>query len=606
MLRRAITRICMLLILMSIYHGLNAHAGLSGKNYTIAKKFVSGSPDQISYDNNSLRALPCPAQLPNIALNSSVPQANPTPLPGAFYPNSAVSNSLTSPPQILNTNFTAANEVLDPEFDVTPPDTFGVAGLTQFVMGNNFGLVSFTKSGVRDGILDSQNAVLTNLDGDFSIRLSNFGARIYYDRLANRFVVVQLNGSTNFGVQGNNGVTLAVSDSGTLSNDTVWTVFTILDLTTEPDSNGCAGDVNAGGVLFDFPLLGIDNNALYLSTSVYLQSNKAWVTNNLLVIQKSSLYNAASPVFVTAFPAVTLTSLGDFVGDQQNFRATSTLVPLNNFDDPNPAFGYAISQDPEFFGRLNIYRIVGAGTQAPTLAGPFNLNVLSTYSTKTNPVAYAPFAGQLYGNIGLLEYVDDRLASSSHINKKQIYAAHSILVDRTGLSSNLGDRLGVRWYELDVTGDTTGNGGGTETVTTVPVLVQAGTIYDEALTNPLYYNVPAIMTNTQSDILITGTVSGVNQPISAFFVGKPGTEAKDGTLHVGVVAPNTFAVGSGPFTRSLGKGQGIFSSISPIGQLWGQTSYSSVDPVTTTTMWTIQEIAANGNQQLVVAEFLAS
>lgn len=605
---RLMHRPFIIFLTLGVYVQCSQSSSIPCKSYLVEKKFTNNILEIMNNGSVGVRSVACPPNIPFIALNSSIPQLNPAPLPGAFFPNPLVGNSLTQPPQILSTTFVAGNEGFDPEFDVTPPDTFGVAGLTQFVMGDNFGLVSFTQNGVRDGILNSQNAALTNLDGDFSLLLSNRAARIYYDRLANRFLVVQLNGTSNFGIQGNNGITLAVSDSGILSKNTNWTVFTILDLTTEPDSNGCPGDVSASpvGTLFDFPLIGIDNNAVYVSTSVYENSNHAWVTNNLLVIQKSSLYNPAVPVFVTAFPTVVTNGAGGFVGDQQNFRATSTLVPLNNFDDPNPSFGYAIAQDPEFFGRLNVYRVLNAGTQAPSLAGPFVVNVLQTYSIKNNPIAYAPFAGQLYGNEGRLEYVDDRLASSSHINKKQVYTAHAILVNNTGVASASGDRLGIRWYEIDVTGDATGQGLGTETVSTIPALVQAGTIFDAALTNPVYYYLPAIMSNGRSDLLIAGNASGVNQPISAFFVGKPGTDAKDGSMHIGMVEPNTFAIGSGSFTRSLGKGQGIFSSISPIGQLWGQTSYSSVDPADNLTIWTIQEIAVNGAQRLIAAQFLAS
>ena len=572
---------------------------IEGRTYYVPKNRVSNI-SQISQPSQTCPA--CPAPLPNLPLDGSTPLPNPTPLPGAFFPNPAAANQLVTPPQTLGVSFIAGKQGADPEFVGSPPDTYGVIGLTQFVMADNQGNVSFDRTGKRDTILDTEDSTLTNLDGNFSLFIANHDARIHYDRLADRFVIINLAADTTVGTVGYTGFTLAVSDSGTLTKNTQWTVFTVFDNATIPDSNSCPGDVTnpvTAGCVFDYPCLGIDANALYISFSVFPNTTGAWTTNSLYVIQKKSFYHDEGPVVITAFPEVTKTISGDFIGDQGSFRANSTLFPLNNFDDPRPKFGYALCQDPAFFGKLRLYRILNAGTRCPSITGPFIVDVMQTFVKQSDPNSFSPFLGQLYGDLGLIEGLDDRLADSSHINKKQIYTAHSIQMNNQGISDSTGDRRGIRWYQLDVTGDPTGQGLGKETATTVPALVQAGSLFDTVVSNPLYYTFPAIMSNKQGDISISGSVMGVNQPPSAFFVGKAGTDPKDGTLKIGAVQPNTYVVGSGTFTRNLGNGGFGF------GQRWGDMSYCSLDPVDRKTIWTIQEIIQQGVQTQVVAQLIA-
>ena len=81
-------------------------------------------------------------------------------------------------------------------------------------------------------------------------------------------------------------------------------------------------------------------------------------------------------------------------------------------------------------------------------------------------------------------FVADCYLQAPHVRNKQLYACHSIQIDSTGTGNPTGDRVGIRWYQFDLTGDPTGNGCGTETETTCPVLVQWGTIYDSAASNP--------------------------------------------------------------------------------------------------------------------------
>jgi len=139
-----------------------------------------------------------------------------------------------------------------------------------------------------------------------------------------------------------------VSDTGTISDDTEWTVFTIFDEIVVPDSNGCIGDQTLS---LDYPIIGIDQNAIYVTFSLFSTISGAFESNTLFVIQKESLYNPDTPVVVTVFRDIT-----GFIGDQTNYRLSGNthVFPCDNFFDTNPKYGYLITNDPAFFGKLDL------------------------------------------------------------------------------------------------------------------------------------------------------------------------------------------------------------------------------------------------------------
>ena len=272
-------------------------------------------------------------------------------------------NLLQTPPQTLGLVFEAGYQGVDPSFLVAPPDTFGVIGKEQFVVGDNQGMVSYNRQGIRDGLVDAEGASLVNLDGDFSLFISGYDARIRYDKLADRFIYIASNGDI-FAIV--NGFTIAVSDSGVLSDETVWTVFSWFDSDVAPDKNNCPSNQ---GYFNDYPCMGIDQNAIYVCFSNFSIDLGTWLSNSLYVIQKKSLYERTGPVLITAFPDITRAADGSFVGSQDDYRTNSTVFPVDNYD-PDPDYGYALCTDPVYFGRLQLFRILDA--ECPSLKACFN------------------------------------------------------------------------------------------------------------------------------------------------------------------------------------------------------------------------------------------
>ena len=205
-----------------------------------------------------------------------------------------------------------------------------------------------------------------------------------------------------------------------------------------------------------------------------------------------------------------------------------------------------------------------------------------------------PFLGNLYGSLGAIGAIDDRL-KMAHIRNKQLFTMHNVLMDQNGISSSSGDRWGERWYQIDLTGDSTGNGANVETATTVPALVQVGSLFDTSATNPISYFNGAIMTNSRGDISVSGMLAGNTQSISAFNVGKLGTDPKDGTLRIGATpAARIIAQGSGPYTQGLGNVAGTEQFSQTFGQRVSDWTYTSYDPVDDLTMWNTSQYIQNG------------
>ena len=128
--------------------------------------------------------------------------------------------------------------------------------------------------------------------------------------------------------------------------------------------------------------------------------------------------------------------------------------------------------------------------------------------------------------------------------------------------SDAGDRDGARWYEIDVTGG-------------APALVQSGTLFDAAASNPRFYWIPSIMVSGQGHAALGASAAGATQNINAVTAGRfasdPAGELQSPLLFTASATAYNPPADPGPPRR------------------WGDYSYTSLDPNDDMTMWTIQE-----------------
>jgi hypothetical protein len=464
---------------------------------------------------------------------------SPSSPPAASAPAGAAAAETPSAPQALGVNFLGATLA---DTDAFPPDTSGAAGPTQFLVGVNGRIRSFAKAtGLADGVLNA------SMDTFFdSVRAGNpTGApHVRYDRLSARWIVTINNFNASFT---NNRVLLAVTDAasnGVLSNTTVWTFFFF-----QHDLAAPAGDTDT---FFDAPSLGVDANGLTIGGNLFDELGE-YLGTTVHVVRKSRALGGPG---------------GDLVpgGDVAAFRNLTTTPTgtgpyspqgVDDLYDAASTSSWIAGVDNAGFGELVFRRITYSSTGAWPPSG-ISANLSLTVPATSTPLA-VPHQGNVFGDDGKLDGVDDRLMAAS-LRNGRLWTAHNISVDTGGVSP--GDRDGSRWYEIDVSGGT-------------PALTQAGTLFDAAATNPRFYWIPAIAVSGQGHAAIGTSASAANQRINAATASRL-AGAPLGTLGTPVL-----------YTAST-------TGYNPAGdpgppRRWGDYSFTSVDPSDDMTMWTIQE-----------------
>jgi IPT/TIG domain len=459
----------------------------------------------------------------------SLPQ-NPRSPAVSQLPGGAPSAATTlSTQQTLGTNFTGATISDTPGF--VPPDTMGAVGPTQYLVTVNGRFRSFNKTtGLADGAL--------NVDPDvfFSSVRSDVTSdpRVRYDRLSGRWFItmIDVNGT-------NNRILLAVSSGGTIASASSFTFFDIPSDSTAP--------TRTGSDFADYDTLGIDAKALYIGTNVF--GTSGFKGTDGYVIRKSSVLGAG-PIVVTVFRNLALgTGDGPF-----------TPQGVDNVD-PNATEGSFIGVSNAFFGELVLRRVADPGG-TPSISSNVPITV---------PTTAFPLAAPQTGSAKRLDALDDRLFAAT-FRDGNLWTAHNIGVNGSGVATSP-TRTAVRWYEL--AGIPAGQ---------TPSIVQSGTIFDGAATNPRFLFIPSVMVSGQGHAAFGFSTSGGSEHPNAATVGRlvGDTLGTVGTTQLYTNSTSTYAPQAN-------------STI----QRWGDYSFTSLDPVDDMTMWTVQEFSNATNSWAV-------
>jgi hypothetical protein len=439
-------------------------------------------------------------------------------------------------PQTIGLSFTGATLSGTNPTSSFPPDCMGAVGPTQYVVFVNGRLVTFNKTtGVADGVLNADPDVFFA-----SVKGSSYTSdpRIRYDRLTGRWFLIIINTSTP------NRILFAVSDaagSGTITGSTTFTYYYIpIDTTPPTISSTCFAD---------YPTLGLDANALYVGTNNFCGAQGNYDGTDGYVVRKSSIMGAG-PIVVTAFRQLaTASGAGPY-----------TPQGVDNYD-PAATEGYFIGTDNVSYGLLQLRRVSNPGG-TPTLSSNISITVPATGAPLNSP-----HLGNTRGTIGYLDALDDRLFAA-HIRNGQLWTAHNIGVNNTGVASGTLTRDGSRWYQINVPA-----GSGT------PTLVQSGTVYTASGSNTAdqrNYWIPSVMVSGQGHAAIGFSTAGTNERANTGTVGRYASDAAGAMQTPALITSSSTAYNPSGDPGSSG-----------YGRRWGDYSYTSLDPLDDMTMWTV-------------------
>lgn len=425
-------------------------------------------------------------------------------------------------PQTVGTSFLATQISNTPGF--IPPDTMGDVGPSHIVVMVNGSIRSFDKAG-------NLGAINTTTDNWFNSVRNGSGTsdpRVRYDRLTGRWFLCIINVAGS-----NNRVLLAVS-SGSNPDTSTW-AFYFFNL-----QSGGGGAADNGG-FFDYPTLGVDNNALYIGGNVFIGAS-GFTGSTGFVVRKSTVLTGGS-IVVTAFRQLcTATANGPYTPQ--------------GVDNPDTAAteGYFIGVGSLTFGDLWIRRVTNPGG-TPAISGNIQLIVPATGSPQDFTI----------GGAGALDTLDDRLFAARIFKNRltgvsTLWTAHNFEVNSSGVANAAGNRNGSRWYQI---GNLTGT----------PTLVQSGTMFDSAATNMKHYWIPSVAMSGQGHMAIGTTYGSAVDDAGVAVAGRLSSDT------LGTTQAPTLAVTS-TFNYNVG---------SPV--RWGDYSYTCVDPTDDMTMWTFQEYA---------------
>jgi hypothetical protein len=450
-----------------------------------------------------------------------------------------------SPAQVtvqIGQNFTGTS--YNPNAPAIPPDSNGAIGPKHFMEFINGTVAVYNKTSGAN----VQRKTDVKFWGDAGVLLSSDSGlsdpRVIYDPRSDRWFSVQIDYSTV-------GADLCGLDPTFYANDFLLAVSVTNDPTKSWHGFLFQSDPDTGAFA-DFPTLGLDANAVYISGDFYKDGEDNPVGAGLVAIPKADLL-ARTPTVDNR----------TWLGIASYANRGQVLQPAICFDGSSSGNVLAvgdIGNDDSPHSNLVSFAVLDAGSaggasltpsahlDVPAYVVPFNADMGVPQFAVTQPDGTANLIAD-----------DARLTAKVYAVGGVLYAAHSTELD---------GRIAIRWYRVGASNHT---------------VLEAGTISDPDL--DLFY--PSIAANGYGTVVIAYNSSGINHFISCYAV-------------VGSTANNVTTFGT-PLLLQEGTIEyhgddelqnelldEYFDCTLPVVSRWGDYSATSVDPSDPNRFWTIQ------------------
>ena len=347
-----------------------------------------------------------------------------------------------------------------------PPDSMGAVGPTQILVSVNGRVRLFDKQGNPDPDLDVTDSAFWDPVLPTGVEPTDPG--VEYDRISERWIVSAIDTQNT-----DNQVMFAVSDGPTITDETSFEFFAF------DESDPLGGPPRFA----DYPQLGVDANAIYIGVNEFTNSSGSFRGTNLYVIRKSSVLDAPPGFDVTGFRTV-----NGAAGQGPDSPQPATTA------DPDVAEGYVVGPDNQLANRLDVLRVTNPGGTPSITTTPMMITI---------PATAQPLPVPAQGTTGGLDALDDRffeaMIAEGPDGSDSLWTAHNIRVNSSGVGSASGDRDASRWYQL-------GNLGSNP-----PALIQSGTLFDTAASNPRFFWMPSIAMNGQGHASLNTSTAGIGR-----------------------------------------------------------------------------------------------
>ncbi len=427
-------------------------------------------------------------------------------------------------------NFTGSTFGVDSSY--VPPDSNGAIGPGRFMEFINGTVAVYNKT--NGASVQRKSNLEFWADAGLVIAQDNVTSdpRVIYDPSVQRWFAAQVT------------VNSSAADPTALANKFLLAVSTTSSPTGPWKGFSFQADPD-NGYFADFPTLGVDSNAVYLSGDFY-SAGETPQGAGLVSIPKADL--------LAAVPTV---ANQHWFGVMDYAVRGEVLQPAICFD--GSASGNIVSiadigSDSSPHSNVVSFAVQNAGGISPTLTASAFLNVLSYEVPDNADLGVPQFTALQPDNTTTLMANDARLSAKVYAVNGILYAVHNTL---------LNGRLAIRWYRIRAADQT---------------LIEQGTIADPNL--DLFF--PSIAVNQYGVVVIGCNVSG-----SATFVSS--------YAYVGEIKNGVTTFGSGILLKAgVGSYHDIYEILAQLfddpvtPSRWGDYSAMSVDPADPTHFWTIQ------------------
>lgn len=444
----------------------------------------------------------------------------------------------------VNIGFNFLSSAFETNSQATPPDPNGAIGPQHFaeLINGTFAVYDKTtgENVLRQSDIDFWAGASVNLASDQGLA----DPRIIYDPLSQRWFasMVDFDSTT-----ANNG-----GDYTLEANDFLLAFSETSDPTGNWDGFKFRSDPSHGDFA-DFPTLGVDSNAVYLSGNMFKGTNNNFGPN-LVSIPKADLL-VSNISTRTYFGLLNPTNYGWVLQPAICFDATTngTILSVGN-----------IGSDSNFHSNLVTFHVLGAGTSSATLSAPVQITVNPYICPFNSDADTQVFVATQPDGTQTLQANDPRFAAKVYNVGGVLYAAHN---------TEFNNLLAIQWYRIAAS-----NG----------ALLEQGMISDTSL--DLFF--PSIAANGQGTVVVGCNGSSISDFVSSLaYAG----QTVDGVTTFG----SSILLQSGSVSyHDLGESTGAFAD-----SRWGDYSATSVDPTDPTQIWTIQMIPTETNVDQIIGLF---